>query len=108
MNKRNQLIYDMRSGGATYKEIGKTVGLSVARCRQIYLKMKSREKGMRESGFPVDMDTNIYHRLQNNGINNIQQLIEFVENGGDVTKFRKIGRRYSETIDRLIKDYRNT
>lgn len=105
MDEKKQIICNMRNNGATYKEISNIVELSYSRCRQIYLQEKRRLKTAKESGFPIDIDRNICNRLRNNGINNMTQLIEFVNNGGDIAKLRKIGKKYADYINKMINNY---
>ena len=106
MDEKKQIICNMRNNGATYKEISNIVELSYSRCRQIYLQEQRRLKTTKESGFPIDIDRNICNRLRNNGINNMTQLIEFVNNGGDITKLRKIGKKYADYINKMINNYK--
>lgn len=100
-------IVKMRDEGKTFTAISKELGLGYEWCRHLYVRSLRREKETNTSGFPEDMPRTIYNNLFRNGIRTLDDLIRFIDQGGDVKELRHIGVKAEEYILKMVEDIKS-
>lgn len=99
-------IVTMRDEGKAFTAISSELGLGYEWCRHLYVRAKRREREAKTSGYPEDMPKTIYNNLFRSGIKTLDELITYVDQGGDVKKLRHIGVKAEEYILKMVEDYR--
>lgn len=63
LTEREQLVYDMRNDGATYKKIGEKIGVCGNRASEIYRKAVRKTKFNIRVGMDDDLGNLLFHTL---------------------------------------------
>lgn len=100
-------VVELRENGSTYYEIAKATGLSYSRCRQIYKKALFKKERASHTGFPEDMPQHYCRHLHCNGIDNMAQLLDFIKQGGDISKLYHIGVKGKEYLLKMTEECEN-
>lgn len=104
MTEKEKRIAEMREEGLLFSEIGEKLGISPSSCQSIYARYKEKVKRAEKTGFPVDMPISIMRPLLREGIDSIDKLKDFIENGGDVRGIRMLGEKAEIYLKEMVKD----
>ena len=109
---RNQLIWECRKGGETYRQIGQTYDIGKERVRQICFNMRRKEeRAAKAVGTDIpEMSVRLSNALENGGYMLTEDAAEewerlkkdFISNPNSFLEIRNFGRRSFDELRSLI------